>query len=305
MYDDYGIGQFRVIANNSEGNYYVWDDWDSWESGIPYNVAINRSMPGDYMYILQYYDDLGQYGQPDWVIVTILNDLPTSNHPSPVITSASGTETIAWILNDDFGSGQYRVIVNDSVDNSYTWIDWTDWQNNTNLNVPINRSAPGDYEYTIEYYDNVADYGLSDIVDVTITNSNPTSNHPADDTIDKDTSKTITWIISDDFGSGKYRVLVNGTAGSWNDWISGVQIDYNVDTSVAGLFNFTIEYHDDYGLFGVSDTVMITIEEAEDDPQPNGGDGEPTVPGYDLLFVSITMISISAYLIRKRLNKQS
>ncbi|MHA1386457.1 MAG: hypothetical protein ACTSR3_22120, partial [Candidatus Helarchaeota archaeon] len=78
---------------------------------------------------------------------------PISNHPNDITTSLGGSETINWQLLDDYGPGMYRVWANDTNDDYYIWRDWTAWSNNSILYVPINRSASGVYNYTIEYND--------------------------------------------------------------------------------------------------------------------------------------------------------
>jgi len=98
----------------------------------------------------------------------IKNFVPTSNGPADITTSISGTETINWTLCDDSGGGQYRVLANDTNGNLYTWVDWTTWTNNTPFSVLINRTIPGVYDYSIEYYDDQRTYGVSDTVIVTI-----------------------------------------------------------------------------------------------------------------------------------------
>jgi len=99
----------------------------------------------------------------------IKNDLPTSTHPADIITSKDGSETINWTLYDDSAGGKYRVLANDTNGNYYTWKNYTSWVNNTSLNVPINLTASGFFEYTIEYYDDQNQFGTPDTVKVEIT----------------------------------------------------------------------------------------------------------------------------------------
>ena len=99
------------------------------------------------------------------------NPPPTSNHPPNIVTSIGGSETINWTLSDDFGTGNYRVLANNTIGNNYIWVDWTSWANNTALNVPINRTTPGNFEYTIQYYDDQHNSGIPDTVIVQIPES--------------------------------------------------------------------------------------------------------------------------------------
>ncbi|NVM01370.1 MAG: hypothetical protein HWN67_03490 [Candidatus Helarchaeota archaeon] len=100
----------------------------------------------------------------------IVNDSnPTSNHPIDIQTTPSGLEAIHWRLYDDHGAGKYRVWVNDNNNNYYEWIKWTSWDNNTYVLVPINRTALGTFNYTIEYCDYYNQTGISDTVIVKVT----------------------------------------------------------------------------------------------------------------------------------------
>ncbi|MFX1500031.1 MAG: hypothetical protein ACFFDH_03600 [Promethearchaeota archaeon] len=112
-----------------------------------------------------------RHGNKDLYAQKVENPPPTSNHPPNIITSIGGTETINWSLSDDFGTGNYRVLANYTNGNNYIWIDWTSWANNTVLHVPINRTALGNFEYTIQYYDDQHNYGTSDTVIVQILES--------------------------------------------------------------------------------------------------------------------------------------
>lgn len=98
----------------------------------------------------------------------IKNGIPTLNHPEPINTFIDGSETLNWILYDDCGGGGYRVMANNTAGTFYTWVDWTPWLNNTPLNIPINRTELGVYNYTIEYYDDQYQYGIPDTVIVSI-----------------------------------------------------------------------------------------------------------------------------------------
>ncbi|MFX0137919.1 MAG: hypothetical protein ACFFDN_30030 [Candidatus Hodarchaeota archaeon] len=108
--------------------------------------------------------------QTDIYAQLIVNDSnPTSNHPIDIETTPSGLEAIHWRLYDDHGAGKYRVWVNDTNNNYYEWIKWTSWENNTYVLVPINRTALGTFNYTIEYCDYYNQIGISDIVIVKVT----------------------------------------------------------------------------------------------------------------------------------------
>lgn len=169
LQDDFGGGQYRVLINDSEGNIIVWNNWTGWTNNSIISIPINNTAPGTFNYIIEFYDNKGQLGIPDKVLVTIIDMIPTSNHLGFITTTLTGTETIGWILTDDWGGGQYRVWANDTSGNYYVWQDWQPWTNNTPLNVPINRAASGVFNYTIDYYDAHNLYGSPDTVIVIIS----------------------------------------------------------------------------------------------------------------------------------------
>ncbi|MGB5910143.1 MAG: caspase family protein [Promethearchaeia archaeon] len=85
--DDNGEGKYRVLTNNSVGNFYVWIDWTTWINNSIISIPINRSKTGIYNYTIEFYDDQNQFGIPDTVIVTIVDSalFPdiTINLPKP------------------------------------------------------------------------------------------------------------------------------------------------------------------------------------------------------------------------------
>ncbi|MHA1271666.1 MAG: hypothetical protein ACTSPY_17875 [Candidatus Helarchaeota archaeon] len=249
LLDDYGTGSYRVWANDTNDNYYVWVNWTPWSNNTALNIPINRSAPGVFNYTIEFNDSINQFGDPDSVIVTILDSAPTSNHPIDFSTNANGSETIQWILLDDYGTGSYRVWVNDTNNYYYIWVNWTPWSNNTALNIPINRSVPGIFNYTIEFNDSINQFGDPDSVIVTVLDSAPTSNHPIDFSTNANGAETIQWILLDDYGTGSYRVWVNDTNNnyyvwvSWTPWSNNTALNVIINRSAPGFFNYTILHY--------------------------------------------------------------
>lgn len=127
------------------------------------------------------------------------------------------------------------------------------------------------------------------MVIVNITDGIPTSNHPADIEISVDDTHTIDWILYDDFAGGQYRVLIDGNPGQWSTWTNNSTLNYTIDTSTAGIFNYTIQYYDSNDLFGVPDTVIVTIT----------GISAPTISGYNILILFISASAIALVLTKK------
>ncbi len=72
IYDDFWDGQFRVIANDTNDNPYVWMDWNPWKNNTVINVPINRIALGIYEYTIEFNTTSGETGT-DSVLVTITN----------------------------------------------------------------------------------------------------------------------------------------------------------------------------------------------------------------------------------------
>jgi len=103
----------------------------------------------------------------------LTSNAPFSNNPIDITMTIGENIKINWFLWDGIGPGKYRIWTNDSNDNYYVWINWTNWMNNTNLQVPINRTILGIFNYTIEYNNSAGIFGIPDTVIVNIIPSQP------------------------------------------------------------------------------------------------------------------------------------
>ncbi|MHA1130165.1 MAG: hypothetical protein ACTSQQ_05095, partial [Candidatus Helarchaeota archaeon] len=249
LYDDVGGSNYSVLINSSPSSWY------SWTNATNLQYPIDRTTPGIYNYTIIYNDTINKWGQPNTVFVTIIDSAPSSNHLNNITTGRLGTETIGWILIDDYGSSYFRVLMNSS---SSGWIPWV---NSTSLEYPINRTVPGVYVYTIEYNDSAGQMGVPSTVWVTVQDNPPTSNNPQNIATSKDSIVTIPWVLTDDYGTGFYRVLVNSSPDPWYPWINNTVIDYPVDTSITIVRNYTIQFNDSAGQWGNPHTVLVVISE--------------------------------------------
>lgn len=97
-------------------------------------------------------------------------------------------------------------------------------------------------------------------------------------------SVSISWTLADNTGGGTYRILVNDSAGAVSSYVSNVPVVVSVSTAIACQLNYTIEYSDTYGLEGMPNTILVTVQ-----AQSPGG-----VPGYS---IEIMMLSMSCALL--------
>lgn len=312
--DDGNNGNYRVLANNTLGNTYTWISDTSWFNNTNLAVSINKTLPGIFNYTIIYYDNMiPNFGDPDSVTVTIIDNVPTATNDGNIQTRITDNPKINWTLNDDYGGGEYRVLANNSLGNNYVWCDWTSWNQGSQVSLDINTTQIGRFNYTIEYYDNGNNYGALNSILVEILEDNmPISTHPNDIGIYKSGSEMINWTLNDDWGAGQYRVIANNTAGNyyiwkdWRAWENGVVLNVEINRTATGFFNYTIEFYDDRGQFGISDSIIIEIQEKptegtnnQNDETEDDGDitQPPLIPGYDLTyFLLVSLISVTLIL---------
>lgn len=100
----------------------------------------------------------------DFEIIKIYIDEypPIANHPPDLIVNRYYSESIEWVIMDNFAEGYYRVIING------TPSLWRPWTNNTIINYPINTSVIGTFTYVIEFNDSEGNLGAPDTVIVTV-----------------------------------------------------------------------------------------------------------------------------------------
>jgi hypothetical protein len=245
------------------------DSGGTWTTNL--FVTLGTYSTGSYTFYIRAEDNAGLLSGVGSHPFDVGDDAPTSNKPSNIGTERTGSETIDWILSDDWGEGQYHVLSNDTHGIPYTWVDWTSWSDGVNLNIPINRSLPGTFEYTIEFDDDVDNYGISDIVIVTVLDNLPTVSEAGQIYTTLEGSETVDWTLTDDWGGGQYHVIVNDTNGNpytwidWNSWTIDEALQIPINRSVIGTYGYTIEFYDDTSQYGIVDMAIVSIS---DDSNP-------------------------------------
>lgn len=184
---------------------------------------------------------------------------PQSNQPSGNSYLANSVgHTIDWILTDHIGTGNYTVLKNGS-----THVAWDSWDNNTNLQVPVDTNCGiGLWNYTIYFNDSKGTFGTPSLVWIELTAHPPTCNSPDNATyLAQTVNKKISWVITDVLDtSGWYRVFKNNSLYlSWSNWTIGINLNVTVDTSKVGTWKYIIQYNDSQGFLGTNGTVWITI----------------------------------------------
>ena len=93
--DDYGGGQYRILTNDSGGNFIEWVNWTGWEDNETVRINLNDFSPGTYFYTIEFFDSQRQLGLNSTVIVHIEPPQP----PQPIVPPPSipGYEFITLI----------------------------------------------------------------------------------------------------------------------------------------------------------------------------------------------------------------
>ena len=187
-----------------------------------------------------------------------LNDLPSSSHPSdqiiPKNVMDNASQYITWNLYAPNGGENYTVSRNG------TEIDNGSYINGETVTITIYNQT-GIWNYTIWLNDTSGNNYTDEVLITIILPPAPISNHPINKTYYKDSlGKMVNWTLQDSVGSGFYQILRNGTVSvSWTTWTNNTPILLTINTSVIGIWNYTIQYNNSYGVLGIQDTILIRI----------------------------------------------
>ncbi|TFF95154.1 MAG: hypothetical protein EU547_07855 [Promethearchaeota archaeon] len=82
-------------------------------------------------------------------------------------------------------------------------------------------------------------------------------------------------------GSGYYRVFINNIPSDWFEWTNNSNLNFPILTTIAGIFNYTIQFNDSAGIFGIPDTVMVEITPTT-----------PPIPNFTVYMLIFTLLSL-------------
>lgn len=141
--------------------------WDSDGYKVYYGDADTRGprivsdSEGGSIMVWYHYESTLDYG---YRAQRVFNGKPYSNNPANQSITTNRNTIINWTLSDDCSGGQYRVVRDTPEVNDEIVVDWTDWDNGVNLPISVNVQGAGEYNYTIEYYDDQNVYGIPNSV---------------------------------------------------------------------------------------------------------------------------------------------
>ncbi len=230
----------QLVCDGQGGAIITWEDYRSDDYDI-YAQRVNSK------------------GAVNWTIDGIIVGIATNSQTDPqIVMDGKGGAIITW---SDFRNGNSDIYAQHIGPNS--GILWT------SNGIPI-CTATGRQEVPQLAYDEGVIFAWQDeragssVDDIYIQRVVTGGDAPKCSTIANIDARVggtayINWTLTDDFGPGHYQILVNEQPSTWNEWTNGETINYQVNTSVVGLYNYTIQYNDSAGQFGDPDIVIVTF----------------------------------------------
>ncbi|MHA1794054.1 MAG: hypothetical protein ACTSVI_15535 [Promethearchaeota archaeon] len=251
-------------TDNASGSYEIFRNGTSiqngtWTSGVPINASIDTSIIGDFNYTILYGDGISN-GTPDTVIISV-NAVPTINNPQDQVVGENTAASLSWAITDtDNASGSYEIFRNG------TSIQNGTWTSGVLINISIDTSIIGDILFIINYSDGIND-GTPDNVIISV-NAKPAAKTPSSviNVNQGDENSWLWWNITDsDNDSGIYCVLINGTEIDSGVWTPGVALNYLINTSIVGTFEYEMQYDDGINA-KQSSIIVVNIIQKNNNP---------------------------------------
>jgi len=171
---------------------------------------------------------------------TIDSVIPISDTPADSNYTQSTSATINWTLTDNQGEGYYYITRNETTQNQST-----PWVNDTEINVWVNTSTIGVYNYTIHFNDSFGNENTDEvIITITATNTAPIiiANATSPVTVYTNTDFKVNLTITDpdaNILTGYVQFYVNNTSSGPVYLTSLVTNDTNTLMATLGSGNFT------------------------------------------------------------------
>ncbi len=198
---------------------------------------------------------------PPSVNITNLNDGDVFEAPNTVLINAT-------IEDDDTSVSIAKVLINSSTmslnltmeEKMGTWS--TSWDN-------ISKYELGIYTITVWASDENGEINMTQSVNIElIDTTDPFSNDLTLEEPFRTWPLRLDWILYDNYESGgEYRVWCRDPQGDismvrdWSPWTNGTILWVDINTSIPGIFNYTIEYRDGANLYGLSDSVIVNVSD--------------------------------------------
>ncbi|TXT57828.1 MAG: exported protein of unknown function [Candidatus Thorarchaeota archaeon] len=248
--EDVNPSSFEVFKN---GVSIASGSWNDTEEII--QITVDNLTIGTYNFTLIVFDISGK-NATDTVWVTVIDGTsPTLDSPNNISYPEGDIgNSIEWDPEDQHPYN-YTVYRNGTVIATGLW-------NSTNevVNISIDYLEQGIYNFTIQVTD-IGSNTAIDLVWVTVDDESPPSlNSPSNRSIEGGADdEYVSWNPTD-LHPTQYEVYMNITLVSSGTWNSTSPIQVEINTTLLGVFNYTIIVFD-IGQNNNTDTVWITIED--------------------------------------------
>ncbi|MFX0102590.1 MAG: hypothetical protein ACFFCS_23690, partial [Candidatus Hodarchaeota archaeon] len=257
-------GSYTILRNSAPLSGFINVPWlNDTAFSIPVDTNIGSGL---YIYELRFWDSNGINGIPDIINVTV-DDIPSISSSvisSTLVMQNTTGNTINWTLSDSSGGGNYTVYLNGT---PYSTFVNQNWSSGVTVSVDIDSNIGwGWFNYSIRYEDLNGFEGLGDSFNVLIEDIPRVTVRPnASLTLAEFSTHDLFWILADNVGPGSYTVRRNGIpVVSYVNvpWYVGIPITVSVDTNTGfGLYIYTLEFNDSYGIYGVTDAINVTVDD--------------------------------------------
>ncbi|MHA2402296.1 MAG: hypothetical protein ACXADH_04830, partial [Candidatus Kariarchaeaceae archaeon] len=248
-----------TATDNNPDTYEIYQngipvDSDQWISGeiILYNLT--GIAAGVHTFLIEISDTTNNI-VTDTVIVTVYDLVKPTINPETGYEYEQGStpNTIEWIAFDSYAN-------NYTVFNNVSFYESGNWTSGSPIIINIDGLGVGAYNFTIIVYDesenSVNDSVIITVVDTTI----PTIDVTVNLTYEFGSENNLIKWNATDFNPDIYYYYINGSQSNSSVWISGNEIDIDIDGLGIGSYNYTIVVFDTYGNMN-NDTIFVTVQD--------------------------------------------
>ena len=205
------------------------------------------------------------------VIVTDTSD-PQVTGSTDFTLEQGDAGVVEWNATD-YNPSSYVLYQNEILLSSLTWISAEI------VSIDISTLVAGEYNFTIIFMDEYGNSVSNTVLVIIEDTTAPTVSSPADISYQQgETGNILIWTVTD-LNNGTFVAYLNDTQISdATVWLSGDQIQLNVDDLGVGVHTITMKFTDEFGNLA-TDTVTVTVtasttpidtDEPSDDGLSNG-----------------------------------
>jgi hypothetical protein len=223
----------------------------SWISSSKLTFNVDGLAIGVYTYELVANDSNNEIIS-NTVVVTVVNDIPSfTSIPSDTSYEFNTTgNSLSWTIKDQ--DPESYLLYQNSV-----LISSGSWESNTAITISIDGLALGSYTFELIVNDTHGEIA-SDTVILTVVNSPPSLNSPADLSFEAGkTGNQISWTAIDT-NPDNYKIFKNNILIQEGKWASNSPIIISVDELLTGTYNLKIVVYDTLGN-STNDLVVVTV----------------------------------------------